>query len=103
MVIVYLPVVAMVTVHLTTDCWWCQDNAEDGICELHGDLIPCTEHVTQQGTKDPLKCPVPSFVKIDVSTIPNCGHGVFATKFIKPGHIIGVYKKLLKYICKYEY
>ena len=65
-----------------------------GICTEHGDLIPCKEHVNKQGTKDPLKCPVPSYVKIDVSAIPNCGHGVFATKFIEPGQIIGLYNLL---------
>ena len=62
---------------------------EDGICEKHGDLRPCIEYVTKQGTKDPIKCPVPSFIKIDISTIPNSGHGVFATQFIEPGQIIG--------------
>ena len=60
-----------------------------GTCELHGDLIPCSEHITQRGRKDPAKYPCPSFIEIKPSTIPKSGAGTFATKFIPPGHIIG--------------
>ena len=62
------------------------------ICEKHGPLLPCIEHVTQRGRKDPAKFPVPSFVQIKESNIPGAGQGVFATKFIEPGQIIGEYK-----------
>ena len=59
------------------------------VCPLHGDLLPCKEHVVGQSKKDPTKCPVPSYAKIDTSGIPDAGHGVFATQFIEPGRIIG--------------
>ena len=55
-------------------------------------LLPCIEHVTQRGRKDPAKFPVPSFVQIKESNIPGAGQGVFATKFIEPGQIIGEYR-----------
>ena len=61
----------------------------DEVCAEHGDLVPCTEHATGPVRKDPTKCPVPSFIEIKESNIRDAGHGVFATKFIKPGHIIG--------------
>eukprot|EP00116_Pleurobrachia_bachei_P011235 sb/3471497/ len=76
------------------DEYWCPSCKEivQGNCELHGDLEPCPEIITAPGTKDPKKFPVPSFVKIDTSKIPNAGFGVFATEFIRPGVIIGEYK-----------
>ena len=70
------------------DCWKCEA-VVTATCELHGSLLPCTEHVTSRGTKNPDKFPTPSFVEIRVSGIPGAGMGVFATKFIKPGQIIG--------------
>ena len=70
------------------DCWKCEAVVTTA-CELHGTLLPCTEHVTSRGTKNPDKFPTPSFVEIRVSGIPGAGMGVFATKFIKPGQIIG--------------
>ena len=59
------------------------------VCPLHGDLLPCKEHVVGQSKKDPTKCPVPSYARIATSGIPDAGHGVFATAFIEPGRIIG--------------
>eukprot|EP00116_Pleurobrachia_bachei_P010044 sb/3470306/ len=69
-------------------CWRCKDFVPS-ICEMHGDLEPCPEIITASGTKDPKKFPVPSFIKIDTSKIPNAGFGIFATEFIRPGVIIG--------------
>ena len=59
------------------------------MCAKHGDLKPCKEHAIGSGRKDPTKCPVPSFVRIAISNIPDAGHGVFAIQFVKPGQIIG--------------
>ena len=47
------------------------------------------EVVKQRSRKDPLKCPVPSFAKIKPSTIPKSGVGVFTTRFMEPGQVIG--------------
>ncbi len=69
-------------------CWQCSKQVT-GTCELHGPLLPCTEIVTERGRKDPAKFPVPSFVEIRESDIPGAGNGVFATKFIEPGQIVG--------------
>ena len=63
-------------------------------CELHGPLLPCTEHIANRGTKNPDKFPTPSFVEIRDSGIPGAGKGIFATKFIKPGQIIGKFNSL---------
>jgi hypothetical protein len=70
----------------------------DTVCTKHGDLVPCKEHATGPVRKDPTKCPVPSFIKIKTSTIRNAGHGVFATKFMKPGQIIGRFNVLKLYL-----
>ena len=44
------------------------------------------------GRKDPSKYPVPSFIELKDSSIPNAGTGAFATKFIPGGYILGSYK-----------
>ena len=71
-----------------TDCWQC-DKGVVGECDVHGGLVPCSENITARGRKDPTKFPVPSFVRLDKSTIPQGGFGAFATEFIPPGLIIG--------------
>ena len=71
-----------------SDCWQCRHDVI-GECAEHGPLLPCLEDITKPGTKNINKFPVPSFIEIKESTIPNAGDGAFATKFIEPGCILG--------------
>jgi len=92
--------------YLFSVCFQCRKFV-DTVCTEHGDLVPCTELATGPVRKDPTKCPVPSFIKIQESNIRDAGHGVFSTQFIKPGHIIGrfinrVYSVTCRWLCVIE-
>ena len=54
---------------------------------MHGPLLLCLEYVTAKGTKDHAKFPTAALSR--ESGIQGAGVGVFATKFIKPGRILG--------------